>query len=556
MESLESSQFKKGQAYYAELEKQYRIAAENIEKEISSWYQRFANNNEISMVEAKKLLNTKELSEFKWNVNEYIKFGKENALNQQWMKELENASARVHVSRLESLKLQMQQQIEVLYGNYSDGLDKHLRDVYSNGYYHTAYEVQNGFNIGWDLHSFDDKQLTNIMSKPWASDGKNFSTRIWNNKQQLAGSLQTYLTQSIIRGQEPGKTINAISHQFNVDKGKAGRLIMTETAAFASTAQKDCFIELDVERFEIVATLDNRTSEICQDLDGKVFDMNNFEVGATAPPFHVWCRTTTVPYFEDNYGERAARDSEGKTYYVPSNMKYEDWKKTFVDGGSKDGLIETKIPGTMKGTTLEEIQNNISSFTEFVRKKVDLTGVELNVAQGIEESYYKVVNQYPQLKGEFFGLGTNENRTNTYASCYLHNGLINVNTAYYGKLSKIAESYDADVKLNWHPMGTDWKSIITHEIGHAVDGFLSRKGLAEMVGSNIKNASVKMRKQVLKELKLTKNDISKEVSRYASKDDAEFFAECFAEYIDSLEPRPMAKKFGEILDEWMKGMVK
>ena len=49
--------------------------------------------------------------------------------------------------------------------------------------------------------------------------------------------------------------------------------------------------------------------------------MKDYEAGVTVPPFHVYCRTTTVPYFDDefNVGERAARDPEtGKTYYVPS----------------------------------------------------------------------------------------------------------------------------------------------------------------------------------------------------------------------------------------------
>lgn len=167
------------------------------------------------------------------------------------------------------------------------------------------------------------------------------------------------------------------------------------------------------------------------------------------------------------------------------------------------------------------------------------------------------MNRYPQLKGQFAGLGIDEKGASTYASCYVHSGLINVNTSYFGKLSKIAESYDADVKLNWHPKGTDWKSIITHEIGHAIDGFLSRNGYGTITNSyNIKNASVEMRRKVLKELKLTKKNISSEVSRYASKNDAEFFAECFAEYFDSDNPRPVAKKFGEIIEEWMKGTVK
>lgn len=357
MEMLETAQLEKGQRFYADLERQYRIASANIEKEINNWYQRFAENNQITMAEAKKLLKTGELAEFKWNVQEYIKYGEENALNQQWMKELENASARVHISRLEALKIQLQQQVEVLYGNQSDGLDKLLRDIYSEGYYHTAFEIQRGFNIGWDLHDLDSNQLDKILSRPWSLDGRTFSDRIWVNKQQLIGSLQTQLTQAVIRGESPDVLIKNLAQQMNVDRNKAGRLIMTESAAFASAAQKDCFKALDVEKYEIVATLDNRTSQICQDLDGEVFDMKDYQVGVTAPPFHPWCRTTTVPYFEDNYGERAARDEKtGKTYYVPSNMKYKDWKKAFVDGGSKTGLKELGDVKEIVKTLKEQIQ--------------------------------------------------------------------------------------------------------------------------------------------------------------------------------------------------------
>ncbi len=45
----------------------------------------------------------------------------------------------------------------------------------------------------------------------------------------------------------------------------------------------------------------------------------------TAPPFHVYCRSTTVPAFDDEFdliGERAARGEDGNTYYVPSTMTY------------------------------------------------------------------------------------------------------------------------------------------------------------------------------------------------------------------------------------------
>ncbi|MFQ4674057.1 phage head morphogenesis protein, partial [Clostridioides difficile] len=138
-EQLEEAQNNKSVKYYLELEKQYKLAMNSIEKDILAWYNRFAKNEGISLLEAKKLLNTRELEEFKWSVEEYIRHGKENAINQKWMKELENASARVHITRLEALKLQIQQQVEVLYGNELDGIDKLMRDIYTSGYYHTAF---------------------------------------------------------------------------------------------------------------------------------------------------------------------------------------------------------------------------------------------------------------------------------------------------------------------------------------------------------------------------------------------------------------------------------
>ena len=85
-------------------------------------------NNEISMSQAKKILTEKELEEFKWTVEEYIQFGKDNTLGQAWMKELGNASARVHIRRLEALEIQLRQTVETLYQREHEG----LQDYYSS----------------------------------------------------------------------------------------------------------------------------------------------------------------------------------------------------------------------------------------------------------------------------------------------------------------------------------------------------------------------------------------------------------------------------------------
>lgn len=324
-----------------EIERHYWQAQRELDAQIRIWYQRLADNNEISLAEARRWLSGQELAEFKWDVQEYIKRGTENGIDGRWANQLENASARFHISRLDALKIRTQQSLEELFAKQQGLVGQTLGEVYRSGYYHTAFELQKGFAVGWDIAGIDQRQLEKVLAKPWAVDGKNFSERIWGNKDKLIAEVHTELTRNIMLGQDPQKAIDAIAQKMSTSKTNAGRLVMTEEAYFSSLAQRDCFAELGVEQFEIVATLDSHTSEICQELDGAVRPMSDFEPGVTAPPFHVNCRSTTVPYFDDEFslgGERTARGEDGKTYYVPADMKYKEWQQAFVGGGDKSGF--------------------------------------------------------------------------------------------------------------------------------------------------------------------------------------------------------------------------
>lgn len=331
-EYLEKMQMVNESKYMEELTKQYVVALEKIKKEIQQWFIRFSVNNQISLQEAKRWLDSSELNELKWDINEYIKYGKENGIDLIWRKELENASAKVHISRLNGLMLQIKEQVEKLYTLQEDDTSKFIIDSYKDTYYTTAYELQKGYNVGFNINVLDDILIKKLIAKPWAADNMTFSDRIWKNKKELIHILENDLTQSIIKGESPDQVIEKISKTFKTSRSKAGRLVMTESAFFSSAARKDCFNDLWVQKYEIVATLDSHTSDICRELDGKVFDMKDYEPGVTAPPFHVWCRSTTAPWFEDEFefGERAARNTNGKTHYIPGNIIYDDWYKRFV----------------------------------------------------------------------------------------------------------------------------------------------------------------------------------------------------------------------------------
>lgn len=350
MAALEDSQYKQSAEYYKDVQKQYREASNSIQMDIERWYQRLADNNNLSYAGAKKLLKKDEMDEFHWSVEQYIKAGEENAVDQRWMKELENASARHHISYLEAMKMQTQQHAELLSTEFEGGMTEFLHKSYGDQYYHTAFEIAKGTGLGSDMAQIDSRTIDTLIKKPWAQDGKNFSDRIWTNKDKLVNNLHTELTQSIIRGADPKQAIDNLAKTMEVSKAQAGRLIMTESAAISAVAQKDCFKDLDVERYEILATLDSHTSDICQEMDGKVFEMKDYEVGTTAPPFHPNCRSTTIPYFDDEFTEdeeRAARDEDtGKTYYVPADMKYEEWKKHYLEDYTEGTISYEGIPKT------------------------------------------------------------------------------------------------------------------------------------------------------------------------------------------------------------------
>lgn len=382
---LEAAQNRKGATAYLEIEKQYKAAQNELEAQIARWYQRFADNNGISLAQAKQWLKGQDLAEFKWDVKEYIKYGKENAINGAWMQELENASSKFHISRLEALQIQTQNSLETMFAQQMGTMKKALSDVYASGYYHTAYAVQQGFGLGWDIAGLDQAQIEKVLSKPWAVDGYNFSTRIWNSKTKLIGEVHNELSKNLLTGADPQKAINSLAKKMGTSKSNAGRLVMTEQAYFSSAAQKDCFNDLDVEEYEIVATLDSHTSDICRSLDGKVFKMSDYKPGVTAPPFHVYCRSTTAPHFKDNFGagERAARGTDGKTYYVPDDVTYSEWKKAFVDG-DKGGFEEVRknhFSRTEKRGTIKPKEQ--SEAAKFIEQACTTENVEHRAVQAL-----------------------------------------------------------------------------------------------------------------------------------------------------------------------------
>lgn len=303
-----------------------------LEKDINDWYQRYANENGMSLADAKKQLDARELKAFNMDLEEYRAIAERDELSEEHKKMLKQASARQQLDRVQELYINTVQELES-WAKYQDStISDLLSNVYESSNYRTAWMTQS-MKGQYDMYAqVDHRTIQRIIDSPWAPDGKNFSARIWDNRKQLATSLQNDFIQALVAGDGTATMSEAIAKRMNTSYNNANRLVETELARVHSQAFMDCMSELDVDAVEILATLDNKTSPICRRMDGKYVQCKDAKPGITIPPFHCHCRSTTVPYIPAVYGsERAARDPKtGKTVFVDGELDYGEWKKRYI----------------------------------------------------------------------------------------------------------------------------------------------------------------------------------------------------------------------------------
>ena len=221
-------------------------------------------------------------------------------------------------------------------------------------------------------------------------------------------------------------------------------------------------------------------------------------------------------------------------------------------------------------TTVKEVEDlfkshddwfNVQTLNGKTYKSVDglsLNGCDVECAKSIYRTHETLFNTYPQLKGKLNAVNAATLSPGTYAQCSfgLGHGGVTVNTKFYSDIEKLRKSVERDEAAGFHPKGLlNEQSVVMHELGHAIDDYLTFTCCSAGVkGWKPKIVSADLRPKVMRACKLKIADIGKEVSGYATKDAQEWFAECFAEYMLSDNPRQVATEFGKQLNEILKGV--
>lgn len=198
-------------------------------------------------------------------------------------------------------------------------------------------------------------------------------------------------------------------------------------------------------------------------------------------------------------------------------------------------------------------RNNVQGFNR----------MSLDTARSVGETYAAMCEKFPFLAGYLGGAYCSPLGSHVYAECAIFlQGRITFNTAYFGQgnESRYQQSFENAERSKFHPPGLSGPSQSTafHELGHALEGFITTK--MKEAGVNTKPSkkgngfvSEKIRDKVLKTLGLknTVNDVKDNLSGYASASSYEFFAEAFSEYMCGKKPRPVAAELGKIVERMM-----
>ena len=318
-------------------EELYTNAKRKIDTTINYYTNKFMKNNKVDYIKAKELLSKDELKEFRWTLSNYINNAKKKDLPlkefEKLQKQLTNSSLKHRIDKLEAMKHEINMHLNELAKTKELMVEEHLSKVYEEQYYKNLYNNAIATNKSKYISSLNPSQIQNVVKSNWLSDGSNFSSIIWKNKEKLLSEMQKTITVGIISGKTPYSLSEDFARIMNVDKNRARVLLQTESARVRSMAEIESYKQMEVSKYQIIATLDDRTSDICQSMDMKVFDIKDYEVGVTAPPFHPNCRSTKVPYYEDNTvtkDGRIARNESNKNVYVSSNMSYKQYKEKFI----------------------------------------------------------------------------------------------------------------------------------------------------------------------------------------------------------------------------------
>ena len=353
-------QMDKAEKQADKFDKVYEEAKAYLDKEINKIFDKFQRDYGLSENAARQVLKTMKDKKDLANLRRMLEARPNDPNIQRLLADLDSPAYTYRMKRLERLSDDLDRMRESIYLSEKQGSDEFYGDLMKDSYYKATFDLQQQTGLAYHFSGLPETEIKRLQAFKWTGEG--YSDRIWSNTGALASSVKDELLVSLMTGRSVRDTSQAIAERFEVSKGKARRLVRTESAFFHNQMELLSYEDAEIEKYKFVAVLDRRTSHICQEHDNKVYNTADAVPGVNYPPLHPWCRSTTVGYDEDaDYSKlkrRARNPVTGKTELVPADMNYKEWYDKYVEKPR-----ERELSGKQFGADLDYVRSD-----EFVDK--------------------------------------------------------------------------------------------------------------------------------------------------------------------------------------------
>lgn len=568
----------------------YRQAAEETEKKLNDYLRRFKIKDQIKRDQLRKGEITKDEYNY-WRTGQIM-------IGKRW-EEMKNTLAQ-DLHNANNLARSIAQ--------------GYMPEVYAVNHNYATFQVEKESLVDTSYTLYDRQTVERMIKDqpdllPPPGPRKLAEIAAGKDIKWQRGQIQSTMMQAILQGESIPHIAKRMAKELSVkNRSSAVRYARTAATGAQNAGRVDGYkraqgVGIELEQ-EWLATLDMRTRHEHRYLDGQhvpvgePFKVDGYEIkfpgDPSAPGYLIWnCRCTLVPHLKNLDQSNAPRKSK------LGDMSYEEWKNEHKKDEFEVNLppLQDRIGRAGSVQEINDIMNSqgwfrVSGFDYVQNKekygmpwekvprvsKADLSGIDLESAKSIASTYQRMFDRFPQLIGRFDAPDAHPINMgdNTYAWCYIKiGGKVQVNPIgkFYGNWANVVRSYEEDVRSGWHPIGTTAESIVVHELGHAVDGLLAQSGILGGYTSNgeFRLASSSLKQTIMKRAAKIDPDIAdamdfdkfhksslavkRFVSQYATKNGKEWFAECFAEYLTSANPRTVASEFGKELEKLLEKLT-
>lgn len=282
------------------VDKLYRDTFKEIEKDIMTLFKKYASENNLTYKEATMYLTSREFSEWRMDLNEYIELIEKTG-DERLLLELNTLAMKSRISRLEQLSYQVNKSISGNFEHINKTVEELMTRSVSEAYSQSSQDINFLYkkNVGGTIAR---QKVRDILIQPWS--GSTFSDDIWGNRDKLVKVVQSELTKGIYQGKSSQKICNEISKRMEGSKKDIMRVVRTERSYAQNRGKMEQYKDIGFKKYKYKAAIgQNRTCEKCRKIhketEEEPIEFEKAIIGENFPPLHPNCRCTIVPVADE-----------------------------------------------------------------------------------------------------------------------------------------------------------------------------------------------------------------------------------------------------------------